>query len=75
MNPNRTNLPNAEMIGELHNMLDQLVVEAARRGVYGKIELTVAVEDGILQRNAEGKFERKFRPAGKRGGANRETNG
>jgi len=37
--------------------------------------LTVAVEDGILQRNAEGKFERKFRPAGKKVTANREANG
>jgi len=58
----QTNMPNAETAQELHAILDQLIADASRRGVFGKVALRVSVEDGILQRDIEGELVKRFRP-------------
>ena len=57
-----TNMPNADAGCRLHNLLDQLLIEANRRGWYGKLVLTVSVQDGILQNDMSGEANRRFVP-------------
>ncbi len=62
MADNPTNMPNAEASLRLHRLLDEMLVEASRRGWYGKLVLTVSVQDGILQSDMSGESNRKFVP-------------
>lgn len=43
---------NAKATVKMHQLLDEAIAEAAMRGWHGKIELTLSVEDGILQENS-----------------------
>lgn len=42
-------MPNAAAVNKVHQLLDELLVDLLRRGVYGELRLTVPSQDGHIQ--------------------------